>query len=150
MKEWEAKEAAYELVIRANILKIFTAIFRYWHNSNIFSGENVIPDIVKTAVLYMENNFATATEDEVASYCNVSYHYFSYIFKKTMRKSFNEYLNILRLREAEKMLLSTDKNITEIAYTCGFSTSSYFIMKFKKHKNMTPRQFRENTRQATY
>ena len=150
MEEWESKKPAFELVIRANILKIFTAIFRYWHQSNTYSGETVIPDIVKNAVLYMETHFDSVTEDEVAKYCNVSYHYFSYIFKKIMGKSFSEYINLLRLREAEKLLLSTNESITEIAYSCGFSTSSYFISKFKKHKNVTPKQFRENTRPASY
>ncbi len=150
MDEWNGKEPAFELVIRANILKIFTAIFRYWHNSNMVLGENVVPDIVKTAVRYMETHFDTVTEDEVAKYCNVSYHYFSYIFKKTMGKSFREYISMLRFREAEKLLLSTDKSITEIAYACGFSTSSYFISKFKLHKNMTPSQFRKTARQTSY
>lgn len=150
MEEWECKKPAFELVIRSNILKIFTAIFRYWHQSNTYSGEAVIPDIVKNAVLYMETHFDSVTEDEVAKYCNVSYHYFSYIFKKIMGKSYSEYINLLRLQEAEKLLLSTNKSITEIAYTCGFSTASYFISKFKKHKNITPKQFRENTRPTSY
>ncbi len=150
MDEWEVKKPAYELVIRSNILKIFTEIFRYWYRSNLFSGETVVSDVVKTAVQYVEQNFDTATEDEVAKYCNVSYNYFSYVFKKTMEKPFSEYISILRLREAEKLLLSTDKSITEIAYACGFSTSSYFISKFKSYKGITPKQFRDSTRHASY
>lgn len=150
MDEWQSKGPAFELVIRANILKIFTGIFRYWHSENILPNENAITDTVKTALKYVTENFETVTEDEVAKHCHVSYNYFSNIFKKAMGKNFSEYITLLRLREAEKLLLATNKSITEIALVCGFSTSSYFISKFKSYKGITPRQFRERTRQASY
>lgn len=150
MDEWQSKEPAFELVIRANILKIFTGIFRYWYSKNILPNEIAITDTVKTALKYMTENFGTVTEDEVAKHCHVSYNYFSYIFKKSMGKSFSKYITSLRLREAEKLLLVTNKSITEIAFVCGFSTSSYFISKFRSYKGITPRQFREKTRQTSY
>ena len=113
---------------------------------SVFSDESSITDIVKLAIQYVENNFDTATEHDVAKHCNVSYNYFSYVFKKTMGKTFGDYITFLRLREAEKLLLSSDKSITEIASLCGFSTSSYFISKFKNAKGLTPKKFRENSR----
>lgn len=148
MDEWQSKGPAFELIIRANILKIFTGIFRYWHNVNILPGETGITDTLKKALKYVSENFDTVTEYEVAKYCSISYTHFSHIFKKTMGKTFKEYITFLRLREAEKLLLSTDESIAEIAATCGFSSSSYFISKFRNLKGITPRQFRENTRYA--
>ena len=149
MNEWDTKGPAFELVIRANILKIFTGIFRYWHQCNVFSDTTQITDTLKTALQYIGENFCTVTEAEVAAHCNVSYNYFSYLFKNTMGKSFIDYITFLRLREAEKLLLSSNMSITEIASVSGFSTSSYFISKFKTYKGLTPRQFREKTRNLT-
>lgn len=146
MNEWDNMDSAFELIIRANILKIFAGIFRHWHQSNILPETANITDSLKTALQYVDENFSTATEAEVATYCNMSYNHFSFLFKKAMGKSFVEYITFLRLREAEKLLLSSDKSITDIAIHSGFSTSSYFISKFKKYKGMTPRQFREKTR----
>lgn len=146
MNEWDSMAPAFELIIRANILKIFAGIFRHWHQSNILPETANITDTLKTALQYVDENFSTATEAEVAAYCNMSYNHFSFLFKKAMGKSFVEYITFLRLREAEKLLLSSDKSITDIAIRSGFSTSSYFISKFKKYKGMTPRQFREKTR----
>ncbi|MBR2500468.1 MAG: helix-turn-helix transcriptional regulator [Clostridia bacterium] len=148
MEEWQNKRPAYELVIRANILKLFTGVFRYWQIGTS-SNESYVTDVVKTAIEYLENNFDNTTEEDVAKYCNVSYNYFSYVFKKTMGKTFSEYITYLKLREAEKLLLSTDKSITEIALCSGFSTSSYFIYKFRIEKGITPRQFRENIKQKS-
>lgn len=149
MQEWEARDSAFELIIRANILKIFAAIFRHWHQSSILPETAQITDTLKCALEFVGENFATVTEAEVASHCNMSYNHFSYLFKKVMGKSFVDYVTFLRLREAEKLLLSSDKSITDIASRSGFSTSSYFISKFKKYKGMTPKQFRDKTRSVS-
>ena len=79
----------------------------------------------------------------MARLCNMSYRYFSRIFKRVMNKSFNDYLNFVRITEAEKLLTATDMNITEIAYATGFSSSSYFIKIFSKYKNVSPSRFRK-------
>ncbi len=146
MKEWEKKDNAYELVIRANILKIFSGIFRYWNESQVLQSETEMSDSMKEALTFISENFITLTQKDVAKHCNISYQYLSRMFKTTMGKGFNEYITFLRLREAEKMLLSSDKDITEIALSCGFSSPSYFIERFKKIKGITPKQFRAQTR----
>lgn len=150
MTEWKNKKPAYELVIRANILKLFAGIFREWSEHNVLGNYSQIPDTIKSALAYVEENLDSVTEKDVADHCNVSYNHFSFIFKNAMGKSFNEYITFLRLREAETLLLSSNMSITEIAASSGFSTTSYFIAKFKKSKGITPRQFREKTFGAKY
>ena len=83
------------------------------------------------------------TEKSLFKREKMSYNHFSYVFKKTFKKSFSEYVTRVKLREAEKMLILTDKSITEIAYDAGFSTSSHFIMRFKEAKGITPNKFRK-------
>lgn len=53
-----------------------------------------------------------------------------------------EYLLNKRLKEAEKLLGTTDLSITQIAEIVGFGSSSYFSQFFKKNKNMSPREYR--------
>lgn len=84
------------------------------------------------------------TAESAAKICNMSYSYFSRFFKTVMKKTFNEYLNFIRIVEAEKLLLTTNLNITEIAHETGFSTSSYFIQQFKRHKKISPKQFKKS------
>ncbi len=146
MEEWEKKDNAYELVIRSNILKIFSGIFRYWNENQVLQAETDMSDSMKEALTFISENYITLTQRDVAKHCNISYQYLSRMFKTTMGKGFNEYITFLRLREAEKMLLSSDKDITEIALSCGFSSPSYFIERFKKIKGITPKQFRAQTR----
>lgn len=149
MREWEAKSVAYELMIRANILTLFSGILRYWHEGERISSSPMITDTIKQALAYMEQHYADADEREVAEVCAVSYHHFSRAFKKTIGKSFSEYLTQIRLREAERLLLMSDKSMTEIALEVGFSSSSHFISRFGASRGMTPGQFRARVKGKT-
>ena len=60
-----------------------------------------------------------------------------------MKKSFVSYVNEVKIREAERMLLSTDMSITEIGECVGFSTSAYFIANFRSQLGITPAQYRK-------
>lgn len=142
MEEWNGKEPGYELIIRADILRLWAAIFRCWNKNE---NNNIrVTDTIKNALLYIEEHFENITEAEVAEYCHVSYNHFSFLFKNTIGKSFSEYINFLRISKAEKLLLSSEKSITDIALETGFSTASYFISKFKAYKGITPKKFRKN------
>lgn len=149
LEEWKTKGTAYELVVRSNILKLFSGIFRYWANTKKLHYENEMSDTMKMVLAYVSENVKTLTQSEVANHCNISYQYLSRMFKETMGKGFNEYITFLRLREAEKLLLSSDKDVTEIALECGFTASSYFIERFKKFKGITPKQFRNKMMEST-
>ncbi|HKJ41917.1 MAG TPA: response regulator, partial [Sunxiuqinia sp.] len=50
----------------------------------------------------------------------------------------NEYLRIIKMKEAAKLLTTTDKSISEISYAVGFTDSNYFSKTFKKHFGETP------------
>lgn len=86
------------------------------------------------------------TERDAAAYCGLSYNHFSASFKKAVGRSFSDYITLLRLSEAEKLLISTEQSITDIALSCGFSSTSHFISRFKAQKGITPGQLRKKTR----
>ena len=48
----------------------------------------------------------------------------------------------IRLSKAERLVVTTDKSISEIAYAVGFKESSYFGKCFKKKFGMTPLEYR--------
>jgi AraC-like DNA-binding protein len=64
--------------------------------------------------------------------------YFSRLFKEYTGVGVSKYIKLTRLRKAEKLLVSGNYSITEIALKCGFNNSNYFISEFKKHKGTTP------------
>ncbi|WP_353087381.1 helix-turn-helix domain-containing protein [Flavobacterium sp.] len=46
------------------------------------------------------------------------------------------------MNEAARLLLQTDKTISQISFECGFETLSYFNRVFLKKKNKTQSVFR--------
>jgi DNA-binding response OmpR family regulator len=58
-------------------------------------------------------------------------------------QSVKEFIRILRLKKAAELLLANDKNITEIAYTVGFNSLSYFTASFTEYFGMNPTKYIE-------
>ncbi|MGO5093831.1 helix-turn-helix domain-containing protein [Clostridium sporogenes] len=73
----------------------------------------------------------------------LSSHYLSNEMKNKVGYSFNDFVNLTRVEEAIKLLLDTDKTISEISEELGFSHTRYFNKHFKKHYKCTPMQYRK-------
>lgn len=81
--------------------------------------------------------------NEIAAKAGVSMYYMMHLFKKTTGTTINKYKNALRLSNAKKMLMSTDKSITDIAVESGFGDSSYFAKMFMKSEGISPSDYRK-------
>ena len=58
-------------------------------------------------------------------------------------QSVKEFIRIIRLKKAAELLLMKDKNITEIAYTVGFNSLSYFTASFTEYYGLNPTKYIE-------
>lgn len=145
--EWNNKEYGFEIALRIYVLKISLWLVRHWHDSvgdvAQLGDSGTLASGISRAMEYAQKNFATVTAAEAARHCGMSYSYFSRIFKKYMKNSFNEYINFIRITEAKRLLVCTDMDVTSVAMETGFATSSYFIERFKKECGITPKQFRK-------
>ena len=82
--------------------------------------------------------------EEAAGLLNMSVPSFSRFIKQRTGKSFVDFLNEIRLGYATRMLIETNKSVSEICYECGFNNISNFNRTFKKKQNSTPSEFRTN------
>ena len=64
-------------------------------------------------------------------------------FKRQLGCTLTEYILNARLQEASRLLLTTDLTVAEVAANCGFSSSSYFITKFRSKIGTSPRAYRK-------
>ncbi len=81
--------------------------------------------------------------DDFASELNVSKSVLHRKFKLLVGQTPNQFMRLVRLRNAVEQLEKTDLSISEIAYTTGFSQAHYFIKCFREVYNDTPKNYRE-------
>lgn len=68
----------------------------------------------------------------------ISTYYLSHQFKQITGFTITAYVQMTRIRNAQQMLLSGDKKITEIAAACGFNSFSQFNRVFNKFCGVSP------------
>lgn len=69
---------------------------------------------------------------------------FSRFFKLHTGRNLSEYIIDIRLGCATRLLVDTAQSIAEISFNCGFNNLSNFNRIFKKKKNCSPTEFRDN------
>lgn len=80
--------------------------------------------------------------DKLASLLAVSRSTLYTRMRQTVGVGVKEYINTIRIRKAEELLLTTDLPIIEISEQVGFSHQRYFSTVFKNIKGMTPTEYR--------
>ena len=69
--------------------------------------------------------------------------YVSVYLNDVLGKSFFDFVNEYRLIAAEKMVIETDENFSDIAAKSGFNSIYTFRRAFLKKNGMTPGKYRE-------
>lgn len=71
--------------------------------------------------------------------------YISQVMNESLGQNFRDFLNNYRIEESKRLLMDNSnggKTILQIAYEVGFNSRSTFNSAFKKHTEMTPKEFR--------
>ena len=146
--EWEKKDTGFELAVKADVLKILRILICSFSEKGVDVRASAtgggIQSVIGDILQYVNENFRNVDERKTAEHFNISYSYFSRSFKSIMNRSFKDYVNYLKINDARKMLLETDKSIAEISSLLGFSSSSHFINVFGRLNGCSPKQYRKN------
>lgn len=93
----------------------------------------------KSLLSHISEHYADMTFDEAADFMCFSKPYFSKYFRRMSGMTFSEYLNIVRVSAAAKML-SKGMPAGEAALAAGFGTIRSFNRVFKQLTGFTPRE----------
>ncbi len=105
---------------------------------------NTGKDIIRETIKYIDENYMyDITLPQLAELSGVSVQHFCRCFKTKMNMRPVEYIAQRRLSEAKKLLMDSQKSITEIAGLVGYSGVTYFGMVFKKYEGVSPTGFRK-------
>jgi AraC-like DNA-binding protein len=99
---------------------------------------------INKVCLFIQHNFQNRIYlKEVAALIYLTESNFCKFFKKAIGKTYSDYLNEIRINEASRLLIQTDKTISQISYECGFETLSYFNRVFLNKMQMPPSKYRK-------
>ena len=100
---------------------------------------------VKLFLKELEKNLSEDwTIEDMANSAGVGLTRFTHHCKQLTNLTPMRYLMMKRLELSKKILTKNeDLSVTEVAFSCGFSTSQYFSTVFKKHEKCTPLEYRQ-------
>ncbi|TNV67792.1 GH39 family glycosyl hydrolase [Trichococcus shcherbakoviae] len=112
-------------------------------------SDRSIKQKVEEVKFYIDNNFDKEIRlSDLAGKLFVSEQYLSKLFSNEIGLSLSEYLIRKRLEKVRKDLFETEKSVTNIAFSAGFSNINSFNRLFKKYQGLTPSEYRRESKKG--
>jgi AraC-like DNA-binding protein len=101
-------------------------------------------DAFAKVISYLHDNFGQhLSTQELAQMAGLSVSHFERRFKIAFGASPRQYLVRVRIEHAAKLLLETDKTVSEIAHACGFYDHAHFSRSFRRLMKLSPTAYRK-------
>ncbi len=100
-------------------------------------------DKIKAAAEFVKTYYDQPIKiGDIAYEVNLSAGRLCHLFKEQMGVTLIGHLNNIRIEQAMKLLVTTDKKCCNLYYEVGFNSQAYFARRFKEIAGMSPAQFR--------
>lgn len=132
------------LLYAASVLHHLLASFRFIHQFRGRWDEFVQTDIVDTAILFMQENIEKKISvGELAAYVGYSVSHLTALFHARTGLAPIACFNRLKIRQACRLLDSTDMKVNQICHKVGVGDCFYFSRLFRKETGMSPTAYRK-------
>jgi len=148
-REFNDKNAAYELRTRALLTELLSELYRkgYIEKTERDTGSLHAEEKLKEILTYIQNHFSEPLSiRDLAAVCHFSETYLMNFFRKHTGTTCVEYINRYRLSMAAAALEETNLPIMEIALENEFRNISYFNKLFRERFGRTPGEYRKKVR----
>lgn len=92
---------------------------------------------------YIRTHYADITIQTLAETFHFQEDYFNRLIKRKTGLTYSAYVQQIRLEHAEKLLLTSDKTVEEIAEIVGYHNKGYFYKIFQQKYGTTPSKYRQ-------
>lgn len=143
--ELATRQPGFQVMAIASMLELVTFFSRCYSETRNPTSKTLIR--IGETISHMRRNVAESIAlDDLVSISEMSRTNYIRMFESTMGNPPIKYLIGLRIEEAGRLLRSTDRSITDIAFDVGFSDSNYFSRQFRAAHGQSPREYRKRHR----
>ncbi|MDE7218300.1 MAG: AraC family transcriptional regulator [Oscillospiraceae bacterium] len=143
VRELETQAPCYQAAVQANCLLLLTRLYRNYPDrtpqQNAVSLQSGQLSMVRNAIQFINQSYQRPlTIDEICREVGSSKFHFCRVFRMITGKTVIDHLNFLRCEKAQYLLSTGACNVQEAAEHCGFNSSSYFSVVYKRQIGEVP------------
>jgi len=101
------------------------------------------PAVEQVKTYVRKNYMRKIALSEIARAVGISRNYLSHLFKRHCGVTVTEFIQRTRMKEAERLLLTGGKTVSEIGYLVGYQNYRDFHRNFVKYQKTSPKRFRQ-------
>lgn len=128
---------------RQDLKKGIEALLQVLKDQTRTRERELSPMIRRADMIIREEYRQGLTLDELAERLRVTPEYLSAQFHREMGATFGTYIRDIRMEQAKKLLLHTDKKLYEIAGEVGYADPKYFSRVFREQTGALPADYRK-------
>ena len=131
----------------AEIKMYLEGIVQIVHSMNFLMQSGRFDSITNKTIEQVNRRFCSndLSLNALAGELNVNKTYLCRLFKEKTGMNFIEYITVLRLEKAKKLLEHKDKLIKEICFESGYENYNHFCKVFKRYTGKAPSEYRHKS-----
>ena len=143
--EQQAKEACYHDEIISLLLQsvLIYCMQNYRDTVKFLYSGTKLEGRMLEIMNYMFENFQNISLRGLAHHFGYSEPYLCKLFREEAGSTFTQILREFKLKQAKKLLQTTDKKLNEICDSIGYADTTQFIRDFKQQYGYTPAKYRK-------
>lgn len=143
--EYDKKAYMYRESTKGLLQSFVVELLRIYNVQEKLPQKNTRNFQIAPALSYVKGYYKNEIKiQDLAKVCGISEPHFRRIFQECMNMGPNEYINVIRIQEASKLLLKSFATMEEIAFQVGYGDVSTFTRNFKKLFGTTPYQWKKS------
>lgn len=148
IEEMENQRENYQLITKELFQAFFLTLLR--DSPKVEDGREVPENnlgYIAPAVAFISDNYMhDITVEQLAQVCHISTSHFRRIFKQILGWTPLEYLRLVRIGRACRLLYDSENSITDVGVQVGYPTPSSFTRQFRQIYGISPNQWRRKMR----
>lgn len=139
--EITAGSEAHLALVNAYLIEMLVIIYRWYilNKNSLLLLKPKVNKNINMIIEYINNNlFEDLSIDKLCEHMFLNKYYLCHLFKRTTGLTIMQYIIERRISEAKKLLISSDKTISEISSHTGFNSFAIFSRTFKRITGYTP------------